>query len=58
MTSELIHAREYRRYQFLNDMLVSEALEKVKKSVPKWDVKYIETTPKGMIFRLESPIME
>ena len=37
-------------------MTVSEALSKVKKTVPiGWEVHFIETALNKMIFRLESP---
>jgi len=55
--SELLHTREYRLYDLPLDMTVTEALEKVRKSVnPDWDVHYIEATRDGLIFRLESPL--
>ena len=55
--SELLHTREYRLYDLPLDMTVTEALEKVRKSVnPDWDVHYIEAARDGLVFRLESPL--
>ena len=57
MKSELLHTREYRLYDLPLDMTVTEALEKVRKSVnPDWDVHYIEAARDGLVFRLESPL--
>ena len=59
MKNELLHTREYRLYDLPLDMTVTEALEKVRKSVnPDWDVHYIEAARDGLIFRLESPLPE
>jgi len=56
MKNELLHVREYRLYNLPEDMTVSEALSKVKKTVPiGWEVHFIETALNKMIFRLESP---
>jgi len=57
MKNELLHTREYRLYDLPLDMTVTEALEKVRKSVnPDWDVHYIEAARDGLVFRLESPL--
>jgi hypothetical protein len=56
--SELLHTREYRLYNLPPDVTVSEALAKVKLTVPGWEVHFMENAENGMVFRLESPLPE
>lgn len=54
---EPLHTVEYREYKFRSSCSAAEAGRQVVMSLPQgWQVRYIETTAKGIVFKVESPL--